>query len=305
MPRVLHSRVLTTDYLSRSLFLETLPSEISGLKSLTRHSRISDPPANQDGYASIEAKLRLFLANNLLKRVPMAIMELENLRLLSLRQNNLNQIPAGIRRLVNLQSLNVAVNNLTYLPFEIVELFHYHNLVCLIADSNPWAARRDGDIDEVILTNDKKDLTNCPGYVRVHMGTSTFFRANGTRCTDSKRLDSPQVSKSKAPHLTELVLRRLSKLSELSSLDNGVVEELPETAQHMVIEAQEAQAAGGRQCTKCHADMVMPCREWLEWWSVKQGSGAFLVRTLPFLRQQCHEDCAGKDDDWIPSHAPR
>jgi hypothetical protein len=238
--------------------------------------------------------------------VPSTILELENIRLLSLRQNNLTRIPPGIRKLKLLQSLNVAGNNLTYLPFELIELFHHHSLVVLVADPNPWKEwfpREDGVTpDEVSLTN-QEALTDCPCYTRVHIGTSRFFRANGTRYTDSKTSKSSQANTSKVPHLTELVLRRLSKLPELSSLDTAVIEELPETAQHLLTEAQDAQSGGRRQCTKCHAEIVIPRKEWLEWWSVGPGPGTFLGRTLPFLRQQCHEGCAGQDDGWTLRHS--
>ena len=268
--------------------------EISTLKALTKHDRISDPPASQEGYASIEAKLRLYLANNSLKRVPLAVPELENLRLLSLRQNALTHIPAGIRRLVNLQILNVAGNSLTHLPFEIIELFHHHSLVELVADPNPWEELPE---DEVDLTN-QNGLTESLRYARVHIGNPIFRLANGTRNVACRMSASREVSKSKAPFLSELVLRRLQKLPELSSIDHAITESLPETAQRMLIEAQEAQSEGGRQCTKCHANIVMPRKQWKEWWSIAPGKGD----SLPFLRQQCHELCTGDADKWTTKY---
>lgn len=297
--------MLSVDNLLRSLYLETLPSEIVLLKSLTKHTRISDPPASQEGYSSIEAKLRLYLANNSLRRVPTSILDLDNLRLLSLRHNNITHIPAGIRKLVNLKSLNLAGNDLRYLPFEIVELFHHHNLVELVADPNPWeeclSEREDEVIDEVSPSNEKEDFTYRRCYVRVHVGKATFFRANGTSYVESRAYPAEASSKSRVPHLTELVLRRLAKLPELSSLDSAIVEELPETAQRMISEAQEAHDGGGHRCTKCHTDIVMPHKQWLEWWSFGPGLGTSLV---PFLRQKCHDLCDGNDDAWTTEHRP-
>lgn len=288
-----------TDALFRSLHLEVLPSEISLLKSLTKHNRISDPPASQEGYSSIEAQLRLYLSGNLLTRVPSSILGLDNLRLLSLRQNNLTHIPAGIRRLRQLKSLNLAGNSLRYLPFEIIELFNHHSLVNLVADPNPWEewslGQEDGAFDEVSLTNQRENFTDVHCCAKAHTGQPTFFRANGSPYVESKASPVGDASISRAPHLTELVLRRLVKLPELSSIDSAVIDELPETAQRMLSEVHDAQVGGGRQCTKCHGAIVMPRKQWLEWWSIGPAPGASLV---PFLRQQCHELCDGELDVW-------
>jgi Leucine-rich repeat (LRR) protein len=296
--------LLLTDTSFRSLQLDGLPAEISLLKSLTKHNRITDLPANDQGYSSIEAKLRLYLGNNALFRVPTAILELDNLRLLSLRQNNLSHIPAGVRKFVNLESLNISGNRLRYLPFEIIELFHRHSLVELVADPNPWEecmfGQEGGAVDEVSLTNQRKCLDDGRGYLKAHIGRSTLFRANGTPYVESKSSTSVDANKSRAPHLTELVLRRLAKVPKLSSIDSTVIEELPETMQRMLSEVQDAQMGGGRQCTKCHSAIVMPRKQWLEWWSIGSRPGASLV---PFLRQQCNELCDGTLDQWTTAHA--
>lgn len=286
--------VTITDGLLRSLYLEALPLEILLLKSLTKHHRIADPPASQEGYSSIEAQLRLYLSGNLLRQVPTSLLELDNLRLLSLRQNNLSRIPAGIRKLRQLKSLNIAANNLRNLPFDIIELFNQHSLVELVADPNPWEEWSLGQeyeaFDEVSLTNQRENLTDSQSCAKVHTGQPTLFRANGTPYPASKLSAAGAASPSQAPHLTELVLRRLVKLPELSCIESAVIDELPETAQRMILEVQDAQAEGGRQCTKCHGPIVMPRKQWLEWWSIGRVPGASLV---PFLRQQCHELCDG------------
>lgn len=297
------SQVTFIDTSFRSLFLEVLPSEILLLKSLTKHHRITDPPASQECYSSIEAQLRLYLSGNLLRQIPTSILELDNLRLLSLRQNNLSHIPAGIRKLRQLKSLNLAANNLRNLPFEVIELFNQHSLVELVADPNPWEewspGQEDEALDEISLTTQRKDRTDSHCYAKAHTGQPTLFRANGTPYTESNIYTAGTASKSRAPHLTELVLRRLVKLPELSSIDNAIIEELPETAQRMVSQVQDAQMEGGRQCTKCHAAIIMPRKQWLEWWSIGRIPGASLV---PFLRQQCHEQCDGLLDRWTPKH---
>ncbi len=281
-----------------------MPAEISTLKALTKHNRISDLPASQDAYASLEANLRLYLAKNLLEKVPLAVLELDNLRLLSLRNNALTRIPSGIRRLVNLQTLNVAGNKLTYLPFEIVELLQHHTLTTLFADPNPWEELDEGFNE--LRPSTQEDLVHRPHYVRVHAGDPTFYRANGTRYVESRVPLSRQMTKSKVPSLSELVLRHLCNLPGISSVDDAVIEDLPETAQRMLIEAQEAQSEGGRRCTKCHGEMVMPRKQWMEWWTVEgglQSSGNSFGWSIPFLRQQCHDRCNGDANAWTDEHA--
>lgn len=204
---------------------------------------------------------------------------------------------------MNLESLNISGNRLRYLPFEIIELFHQHSLVELVADPNPWEECLPGEqgaaVEEVSLNNARQCLGDGHGYLKAHTGRPTFFRANGTPYVESKSSTFVDANKSKAPHLTELVLRRLAKVPKLSSIDSAIIEDLPETMQRMLSEVQDAQMGGGRQCTKCHSAIIMPRKQWLEWWSVGSRPGASLV---PFLRQQCNELCDGALDQWTTGH---
>ncbi|PWN24989.1 hypothetical protein BDZ90DRAFT_234596 [Jaminaea rosea] len=66
--------------------------------------------------------LQLFLHNNSLTRLPSALFEVGNLRVLSLRKNNLTSLPAAIGDLAQLRELNIAGNRLRWLPAEILKL---------------------------------------------------------------------------------------------------------------------------------------------------------------------------------------
>lgn len=69
-----------------------------------------------------KGKLQLYLAGNRLTKLPSALFEVGNLRVLSLRKNNLTALPAAIGDLQNLRELNIANNDLRYLPAEIQKL---------------------------------------------------------------------------------------------------------------------------------------------------------------------------------------
>lgn len=69
-----------------------------------------------------KGKLHLYLMGNQLTKLPSALFEVGNLRVLSLRNNNLAYLPPAIGDLSNLRELNISRNPLTYLPAEIQKL---------------------------------------------------------------------------------------------------------------------------------------------------------------------------------------
>uniref|UniRef100_V5GEK6 Uncharacterized protein n=1 Tax=Kalmanozyma brasiliensis (strain GHG001) TaxID=1365824 RepID=V5GEK6_KALBG len=69
-----------------------------------------------------QATLSIFLASNALTRLPSALFQLQNLRVLSLRSNKLKVLPPAIGDLHNLSELHVPNNELQYLPAEILRL---------------------------------------------------------------------------------------------------------------------------------------------------------------------------------------
>ncbi|CBQ68496.1 conserved hypothetical protein [Sporisorium reilianum SRZ2] len=69
-----------------------------------------------------QATLSIFLGSNALTRLPSALFQLQNLRVLSLRSNKLKFLPPAIGDLHNLSELHIAHNELQYLPAEILRL---------------------------------------------------------------------------------------------------------------------------------------------------------------------------------------
>lgn len=270
----------------RSLGLSSLPTEIADLQALTKQTNIVE--GMLDTGASFEVELRLYLANNLFIRVPKPILNLTNMRVLSLRQNNLTKIPYGIRSLVNLQTLNVSGNELQYLPFEVLELIRFHNLRHIIADPNPWLEKPDHSHGSTVILAGK----HCPKMTRL--------------CIEDKSLKS---TSSQVPALVETVLRQIARIEPREDL----VPYMPPSTSQIVVEAlktqQEAQEEGGRCCASCKRLIVLPGMERIEWWTISQPdqdnddatahqSGIWQESRVPYLRMQCCKSCDGKEADW-------
>jgi len=283
--------------------LNSLPPDVASLKSLTKHSALAALPSSQGAYSSLEAHLRLYLANNSFTQIPPVVLDLTNLRFLSLRQNDLTKIPPGIRQLVNLETLNVSGNKLKYLPFEVLELIQFQGLKQLIADPNPWITPSASamQVAKPVLVQHRLHSTHSK---RIAMDIPESLRPNGmVDWTAQERSKfTADANSSHCPGLAELVLRRISKLQSLSNLEEWVSDDIPDTVQTMLITARDAQISGGRLCTICGQSFILPRKQWIEWWTLNliPSSGGQSHDRLPFFRQQCHPQCIGRSADQAP-----
>jgi Leucine Rich repeats (2 copies) len=261
------------------------------LRSLTRHTTIQDiPPSQQDTYAPIEAALRLFLSNNAISTFPSAILNLSNLRALSLRNNKLTKIPANLAKLTHLETLHVGGNKLQYLPFELFRLLAQRPNFNLFSDPNPF-----------------QPLTSAlPPTIhpdQVCKGKPIYFYANG-----SKTNNTPPTSTAttlQPPSLLALSLRSCANLPDLPSIaawfasPNG-----PANLALPVSMAQEAIAYGDPECTVCGRAFIVPRVEWLEWRALpgRIGGGEELAEgrwrevAIPWMRRGCSWACVEEID---------
>lgn len=272
--------------------LSSLPSDISSLRTLSKQAEIV--PGMLDIGTDLEAKLRLYLANNLFVQFPTPLLGLRNLRVLSLRQNNITSIPPTIRELVNLESLNVAGNQLKELPFEIIELIRSHNLRTLTTDPNPFMkpSQLEGDGAQVAEYQqfDFPPNTGIPTlYRRNALGLGPQSISKGSRFADTLGVTS----------LRELALRTLSKLDPLSQIDFS--EFMPDDAPGSVLEdLQLLKTQPSRRCTKCHRPIVLAAKQWIEWWTLPNGCppigewGGY----IPWTRATCSARCPGQENAW-------
>ena len=274
--------------------LDTLPADVMLLDTLTKHSDVPESTPSQDAFHPIEAQLRIYLANNSFTTFPSVLLQLTNLRVLSLRQNHLTNIPPAFERLAKLRTLNIAGNKLEVLPFELLNLFIQGQLREMIADPNPW---------RLVSDTAAKETQQAP-YVRqehhrttqklrrIAVGSEEYLRPNGSTVHQHKHLDIPAPTSTSFTPLTVMALNRISKLQSLQRLPEWIDENIPETVQKMLTAAFDSTKDGGRRCSSCSRDYVIPVRQRLEWWSIDFApSGPFLK--LPFLRKQCHR-CVGQ-----------
>lgn len=247
--------------------LEELPTGVGELATM-----IKDDSASSMQFESLVARPRLYLSNNIFRSFPTPILELSNLRLLSLRQNKLTKLPPGIRNLVKLETLNVSGNRLQSLPIEVLDLMSNHRLVELQSEPNPWVTHTENQITSDPL---KTRVSSRPRlYVRSYTsddqeGYHTLISLVATsREQPLAGADSPQDLK--VPTLSEMVLRQLSKVNN-SKRDLAPL--MPEGTGPRVMdllgELHTAQIEGDRQCARCKRRYVSPAEKWVEWWDIR------------------------------------
>lgn len=243
------------------LALTSLPPSITDLKSMIKRIVASSDDAK---LAPFEAELKMFLGNNSFSEFPSNLLELTNIQILSIRQNKLSDLPTGIRNLVNLKELNISSNNLSALPFEVMGLLQKAELRTIQSRPNPWTPLPTGQecLSDVPLP---QILTRSLNYLRrVAVGHLVEYSPSGNR-----QLGPNPAMQSKCPPLSEVVLRALSRhnttKSDLSVLLN---EYDPETPKRLLRMLHLVQSAGGRHCTFCDREMILPRSQWTEWWDV-------------------------------------
>ncbi len=245
--------------------------------------------------------MRIYLANNSLQQLPSTLFDLSNLRVLSLRHNDLVEIPSAIERLANLQTLNIANNKLEYLPYELLQLIRVGKIQYLVSEPNPWRTyqpyevcddSKDIAISRIlplpggVIHSIRKVAESAPEYLQHNGMTQSILR--GTRSISTMG----EGKASSVPSLLELTLLKCCKLQDLSDLPEWLEEDVSTSVSRLLRTARDVQQSGGRHCTACHRDMILPRVQWVEWWSTTnvQANIASAV-VLPFLRRQCSLSC--------------
>jgi hypothetical protein len=264
--------------------LTSLPAEVASLKTLSKQAEIVEGMLETG--TDLEAQLRLFLGNNCFAQLPSPILELGNLRVLSLRNNRLTSITPQIRHLTQLKTLNIAGNKLRELPFEIIELAHFHKLRELLSDPNPWISTHEYDPMQ------RRQIRE----VRGKLPRMRFV-------PDPTENSSGQIEavRSKAPSLSEVCLRHLAKLNPHGHIDFKTFMP-PESPQNVLDGLTLVQTKSGQQCTRCGRTVVVPGGSWLEWWALHDVREAFTFgRSVPYRRVICANNCDGGLNAWCDS----
>lgn len=284
-----------------------LPKEIlQPLRLLTKHSAIREPPTSQETFATLEANLRIYLANNALRQLPSILFDFSNLRVLSVRHNDLIEIPPAIGRLSNLESLNVANNKLQHLPYEVLELIRFGKLSYLLAEPNPWTATQPSEIcSDTEPTPLPRILPLQKGTIhhvrKVAESSPDYFRHDGTPITFAQHADGTLPVElregSSTRSLTQAALLSCYNQQDLAHLPEWLLDELPPNVRKLLDLARVVQESGGRLCTTCRRQMVIPRKQWTEWWSmssyhVHPTTTSNSDKVYPFLRRQCGLACS-------------
>lgn len=235
--------------------------------------------------------------------MPAILFDFDNLRVLSVRHNDLTEIPPAIGRLRNLESLNVANNKLQYLPYEVLELIRFGKLSYLLAEPNPWIAAQSSEMctatDDIPVQRILPLQNGTIHHVqKVARGIPDYFRNDGTPIAliANGIMPSELAGGSSSRSLTQTALLKCCNQQDLTDLPEWLLDDLPPNVRKLLESARVIQESGGRICTICHREMVIPRKQWIEWWSMS-AYHAYPTPTsnsdkiYPFLRQQCALAC--------------
>ena len=238
-----------------------MPAEIRELSTMIRKD-----PLEETHFDSLVARPRLYLANNMLRQFPLPILDVSNLRLLSLRQNKLKSLPNGIRVLTKLETLNIAGNRLQSLPIEVLDLMINHRLRSILSDPNSWlvpSPEYQGSPEDLPRLTDQCSVYMPKVHVRQGLSNEELHLSMVATSKDREKVTMKSV-----PSLSELVLRQLSKLNVSKKDLSSLIADAPPNVANMLTDLHVAQNAGDRHCASCKRLYVQPAQSWIEWWNV-------------------------------------
>lgn len=304
--------------------MRSIPSGLlRPLQHLTKLPSVNEAPVSENVFTSLQPFLRIFLSNNSLLELHTELFELIGLKVLSLRNNKLSEIPPTISRLTALQDLNVSVNRLSHLPWELLWLVLQGELKHLIVRPNSfvsieeaqiaeWHSRSEGKEDDdeephnpLQLRENNEGITPAEAWAPIHVATGPTIQLNmeGKPMPDcwitTLATTTTTTNSSNSPSLREVALRAVAKLPALDQVSPADLAEYPALVIPLLQRAKEVRASGGRVCSVCKGDFVIPRSEWVEWWDCtphenglkRPRASAEMMRPLPFRRVGCSWAC--------------
>jgi len=293
-------------------------------------------PQQGDSFQGLTPGLGLYLANNCLDDVPSEVYHLVNLKVLSLRSNNLAEILPAISGLTDLDELNIGGNQLRWLPREFLGLVDpsspLHVEKCTV-HPNPFlkpvpsvwniedwkkfprkeykghlASTRIAFLD--ITGSSLRQYAQAPSSVPEHWEMSLNVK-------DS--VFPPLHKRTKTPSLMELAIRACYKTTQLSQLPFLLPPDCPIHIKRLLESTWKLKESGGKRCSVCGSDYIIPRTEWVEWWYCTPSHGrssshdpsvpAHEGTPVPLLRRGCSWQCFEENPDvvirgWSSSIAP-
>lgn len=302
---------------TRNLNLRYIPENLlRPLQHLTKLPSVTEAPTTENAYSSLQPFLRIYLPNNNLANISPEVMDLKDLKVLSVRNNKISTIPSSIRKLKTLEVLNVSVNRITYLPWDLLELLQ-GDLKHFTARPNPLPEVEESDIaiwhrgstlnDDEGTTPDTLKFTDYESHPppeawqAIHVATSPVERIDmDGQTADRTTIQPPQKQQTAhPPSLRELSLRTLAKMPALDHVTDAELAEFPPLLVPLFELARAWRADGGWRCSICGREYVHARTRWTEWWDCTphengmkrpRASGEWL-RPLPFQRFGCSWGC--------------
>ena len=270
-------------------------------------------------YDELIPSLKLFLSNNELEDIPGELFKLENLTVLSLRSNNLTEIYSSIGKLAKLQDLSVGSNQLNWLPWELLQLTN--------ASLKRWALSPNPFILPVPSTLECNKSVPMRGSDHAYQVASTHIAFLDIAGVSSRHwrpapssmtehwpdparihefLGPATEERTKVPSLMELALRACYKAPRLSQLPFLLSEDV--NVAHLIQLLKQTfylKEAGGRNCSVCGHEYIVPRTEWVEWWCLVPPNGSGKMENaldqsggpIPFLRRGCSWACWVQDPE--------
>ena len=297
-------------------YIKTVPKEVNG----------------DIHYQLLTPALRLYLSNNLLEEVPGEVFHLKNLEVLSLRSNNLTEILPSIGKLSKLRELNLGSNQFNWLPWELLGLLQTSLRKCMMYPNPfmrpipsiwnpppvPKITRRQHYVPEQGEYKPRQVASTQIAFLDITGASMRYWPPAPSSLPehwpdlqlDAKFLGPPAEQRTKAPSLLELALRACKESSQLSQLPFLLPKDSPQHLTQLLQRTWYLKEAGGKTCSVCGKEYIIPRTEWIEWWYCIPdeysllGSRAYALKKyemsrtpVPFLRRGCSWACCEENAD--------
>lgn len=282
------------------------------LKPLRYQTKIPPKQGKENRYQTLTPALELYLSNNFLEEVPGEIFHIINLEVLSLRSNYLTEILPSIGKLKNLKELNLGSNELSWLPWELLGLLHANLQRCRIYPNpflrpipsiwNHELSRKFESHEPCQVASTRIAFLDITGVSIRHWppAPSSLPEHWPEPQADDEFLGPPPEERTRTASLLELVLRACKDSPQLSQLPFLIPDGCPEHLKQLLQMTWNLKEAGGKSCSVCGSEYIIPRTEWIEWWhcipeqSLTEHPGKLLVMDkmpVPLLRRGCSWAC--------------
>jgi hypothetical protein len=229
--------------------------------------------------------IEIYATHNRLKILPPRLLDIRNIKVLSLRDNKLKKIPGKIQNLTRLTDFSIANNEMKVVPYQILKL---PNLVNFLARPNSGLIElSDQDESTYYCINDEKrsEDVDIRRYVSKLKFTDSSILSSSSQFQLTLKSDRELAETvSAVPKLSELSLRAFSKYSASYFDTMHWQRNVPRHIQLQMTKSIQKRIYG-ETCSVCDHITVNPIAKSLEWWDFKS------QKLIPVRRNFCSGNC--------------